>query len=256
MDDIEQAIVDPSNRLGRVPSPDDPKDYSIRSVEEVRLALAAVLPPRYRLTTPRYMGRYDQQESSCVGQSVTYAKIVQERRDRARYLLLNPLWLWHQSKVDDGIGQPGQDRGTYIRTALEVLRNVGHTQSSDPLNRALADPSIKIGAYYRVNTVAELKAAIHARGLVLLGQAWYQSWFAVGADGKLPEPDVEVGGHATAAYGWDDAMTFPWTDAKGGIWAVNSWRDSWGKAGDYAIPYELIGAGKAVDEAWRMEDAA
>ena len=235
--------------LGRIASPDDPRDRQIRSLLAVDAVLPA-LPRRFRIASARRIGRFDQQENSCVGQTLALVKIVQERRDLFRHYPIDPLSIWDRSKMNDGIGDPTSDRGTYIRTALQQLR------AGAALSRTgQVEERFRIAAYYRINTVEELKAAIYAFGLCALGQDWPDSWFDTPADGRVPLPTENAGGHATAAYGWDDTLTFDWLPGEtGGVWAANSWGDAFGKAGDYAIPYSLIGVGRTVDEIWKPID--
>src|SRR5688572_6046065 len=114
----------PSRPLGRIPSPDDPRDFDIRSLLNVG-AIAPMLPTRFRVFSASRIGRFDQQENSCVGQTLALVKIMQERRDMRRHYAIEPLWIWDRSKELDGIGSPESDRGTYIRTALKVLVDQG-----------------------------------------------------------------------------------------------------------------------------------
>jgi hypothetical protein len=235
--------------LGRIASPDDPADYSIRALLAVD-ALTPVLPRRYRVVSARRIGRFDQQENSCVGQSLALVKIVQERRDMFRHYPIDPLSIWDRSKQRDGIGNPTADRGTYIRTALDCLR-----EGASVSRGGTVESRFRIDSYYRCWTIEEVKAAIYAFGCVAIGQDWPDSWFDTPADGRVPEPTANAGGHATAGYGWDDDLVFDWLPGeKGGLWAANSWNEAFGKVGDYAIPYSLIGQGKLVDEVWKPMD--
>jgi hypothetical protein len=91
-------------------------------------------------------------------------------------------------------------------------------------------------------TADAIRAAILDLGPVVLSTPWYRSWFHPSAAGILPAPDVEVGGHAIVAYGWD---------AKG-IRLRNSWGVDWGVAGDCWMPLvdvrHLRGAWKTADQ--------
>ena len=235
--------------LGRIASPEDPRDFSIRSLINVA-NLAPALPRRYRVASALRIGRFDQQENSCVGQTLALVKIVQERRDMYRHYPFDPIDIWQRSKATDGIGQVNADRGTYIRTALECLR-----EGAALATGGTVEERFRIDSYWRIFTVDELKAAIYAFGICALGQDWPDSWFDTGVDGRVPAPTASAGGHATAAYGWDDTLVFDWLPGEpGGIWAANSWNEAFGKKGDYAIPYRLIGSGRIVDEIWKPLD--
>lgn len=229
--------------LGRIPSPDDPRDWPIRSLLNVP-ALLPVLPERHvdSVLGRRLKDRFDQGEtSSCVGQSTALVKRVQERRDLFRDVKIDPIRIWETAKLNDGLPDPGSNRGTYIRTALDLLR-----LSAPVVNRDPADPRMRIAAYYRISTVEEAQAAIFATGPIVVGASWFESWFDP-EDGVLPEPDVEVGGHAFVLYGFDNAtQTFL---------AANSWGTGWAEGGDFAVPYRFFGPGAPVDEAWKLVDA-
>lgn len=256
--------------LGRIPSPDDPRDFSLRSLVAPEALAAIDLPRAYAIRTLKrvYRTRFDQQENSCVGQSLALAKIVHERRDMRRHYPVDPLWIWRRSKALDGIPNPNADRGTYIRTALGVLLDEGARIALPGLpepahDQLAADPRFRIGSYYRLNTVEEIKAAIFLFGPVVLGTEWYESWFDVAtrADftrrpahpypGFLPQPSRSAGGHATLAYGWDDRL--PTYEGFGAFRVANSWSAEWGDGGDFWMPYAAV-AGTPDFEAWKAID--
>jgi len=245
--------------LGRVPSPPDPRDFSIRSLAIVQATLPD-LPTRYVVRSLRtYRARFDQRENSCVGQSSALAKIVHERRDHHRTYAFDPLWIWQRSKERDGIGDPLADRGTFIRTAAKVLQDLGAAAVLRTGTRVSGqDPArFRIASYYACQSIQEVKAAIVARGPVILGSDWFDAWFDVGPDGLLPDPGgaPSVGGHATLAYGFDDRIETWW--GQGAVLAANSWGLGWANHGDFLIPYSLFGLngnGRPFDEAWRLED--
>jgi hypothetical protein len=228
--------------LGRIPSPPDERDYKIRSLLDVA-AIAPLLPAKWinRSLGKTLTLRFDQQEGSCVGRSTALTKIVQERRDLRRTYIFDGLMIWQRSKENDGIGDPEQDRGTYIRTALDALRVAA------PHSGAW-DPRMRIASYWRIETIDEAKAAILSLGPIVVGSTWYRSWFEPEADGQLPKPDVDVGGHAFVLYGFDDNV-----GKFGSFRLANSWGYEWGQRGDAWISYEHFG--EAMDEAWRVVDA-
>lgn len=237
--------------LGRLPSPDDSRDFSIRSI--LPAAAFRQLPARYRIASWRRIGRFDQQENSCVGQSLTGLKIVQERRRSYRHFALDPLFLWGEAKKADGLGSPDSDRGTYPRVALKLMQDHGHAL----IGTARWESRFKIGSYFRLRAIEEVKAAIKelGGGGVNAGSWWYESWMATLPGGLLPKPDREIGGHAWNIIGWDDGRPVEWDGSKGVFIAANSWGDEWGSAGDFLVPYSVFGEGRAVDEAWKVLDA-
>lgn len=241
--------MDSTNRLGRLPSPPDDRDFSIRALLPRLDGLA--LPRRYRIASMTRAGRFNQQENSCVGQSLTKLKIVQERRRSYRSFDLDPLFLWREAKQADGIGNPDEDRGTYPRVALKLMQDRGHA-----LRGASGfDARFRIGSYFRLRTVEEIKAALYllGGGGVALGSWWYASWATTAPNGMLPLPDREIGGHATVAYGWDDGAVCP-DGTTGALVVANSW-GAWGFRGDFLAPYTLFNDAGPFDEAWKVIDA-
>lgn len=239
--------------LGRVRSPDDPRDYGLRALLGADAAEGAVsLPSSFAVTTLNYVGRFNQQENSCVGHAGALAKIVQERRNMNRYYPIEPLWLWDRAKERDGLGNPTQDRGTYIRAMLDVLLQMGAALSRTDQT---AETRFKIASYLRLTTVYQVKLALYTlKTPVIAGSEWYDSWFSPRADGMLPKPDTSAGGHAFDIGGWSNSIVCP-DGSTGAFKCPNSWGEGWGRRGDFWLPYTYFGDGKPCDEAWKAVDS-
>lgn len=244
-------MPDTPKPLGRVPSPDDPRDFSIMSLLPKAVEAAITLPTTFRVSTSAYVGRFNQQENSCVGHSLALVKIIEERKNLSRYYPIEPLWIWDRAKERDGLGNPGADRGTYIRSGLDVLTDLGAA-----LSRADTTPDtrFKIAAYYRCTTVYQAKLAIYQFGPVVFGSEWYDAWFEPSSNGMLPNPDSPAGGHAFAGDGWSNTIACP-DGTQGAFHCPNSWDEAWSYRGDFWLPYSFFGDGKPADECWRMQDA-
>jgi hypothetical protein len=226
--------------LGRIPSPADPRDWPIRSLLNVA-ALAPLLPESHfdSVLARRLRARFDQGETNpCVGQSTGLVKRVQERRDLYRDVKIDPIAIWTGAKLNDGVGDPGANRGTYIRSALDLLTVSAPTESG-------WSKRLRLASYYRIDAIEEAKAAMFATGPIVVGATWYESWFEPDDQGHLPPPDNAVGGHAFVLYGWDDEVA--------AFRAANSWGTDWGDHGDFWIRFEHWGP--AIDEAWKAVDA-
>jgi papain like protease len=238
-------------KLGRIPSPDDPRDFSIRALVPAVEAIDLPIAFANRTLARNLKTRFDQQENSCVGQSLALMKIVQERRDMRKSYAFDPLWIWRRAKATDGAGDPGADRGTYIRAALEILRGEGASVHPQLMDELAGEPRFAIDSYYRLNSIVEIKAAIYLFGPVELGTDWFNAWFDA-PNGDLAEPDSIAGGHATLAYGWDDRR--PTFGPNGALRVANSWGTAWGAGGDYWMPYSVF-ADRSIDtEAWKALD--
>jgi hypothetical protein len=245
--------------LGRVPSPPDPRDFSIRSLVPAIETIPIPRSFRNRTLARSLTRRLDQQGSSCVGHGHALLKMVQERRDMRRQFEFDPYWIWQRAKERDGIGDPAADRGTYPRTAFDVLLKLGAKVGG----QQAIDPSIdfetrfRIASYYRLNSVDEVKAALFLFGPVIFGSDWFDSWMAFPGpkDGKLPAPDDVAGGHEYVGYGFDDRIVLPWTGGTttGGFICANSWSNAFAKNGDFWLPYAAFDETNDF-EAWKSLD--
>lgn len=240
--------------LGRIPSPADDRDFSIRALLPAIEAIE--IPARFmnRTLARNLWERFDQQENSCVGQSLALTKIVHERRDMRRHYAFDPLWIWRRAKQTDGAGDPNADRGTYIRAALEVLRKEGAKVGQQEVARdeLAGEARFAIAAYYRLNSIAEIKAAIYLFGPVVAGLDWPSSFFTPNAKGDMPSADAIAGGHAVVYYGFDDRR--PTAHGPGAFRVANSWGEAWGDRGDCWIPYRFHADDTLDNEAWKTID--
>lgn len=240
--------------LGREPSPPDDRDFSIRAL--IPAIEAIEIPSRFlnRTLARNLKDRFDQQESSCVGQSLGLIKIVHERRDMRRHYAIDPLWIWRRSKQTDGAGNPDADRGTYIRAALEVLRKEGAKlgPQQQAIDELAADVRFVIDSYYALRSIDEVRAAIFLFGPVELGIDWPRSWFDASSQGDVPVADTIAGGHAIVAYGFDDRRLT--VHGPGAFRIANSWGTGWGDHGDFWLPYRYLFDDSLDNEAWKTID--
>jgi hypothetical protein len=214
--------------LGALPDEPDDRDYPLSALYASEgLTPTAALPACY--AAPGMPPVLDQHATPmCVAYSSSAVKAWQDRRDQER------LFDFDEPAFFAAIG--GTAAGARVRDAMEWMRSAGYpvVGVGDPAHH-------KIAAYYAVPLdIATIKAAIHDLGPIVVSTPWYRSWFHPAA-GVLPEPDVQVGGHAIVAYGWDQR----------GLRLRNSWGSDWGVVGDCWMREDLVpqinGAWKAVD---------
>jgi C1A family cysteine protease len=150
------------------------------------------------------------------------------------------------------------DTGAYMRTICEAGRKFGICPESlcpydddkilvKPSDKAFAEATkIKIKTYEKLSLAKEIKACIaKARHPVLVGFPVFSNFFDVGKSGIMPMPgsdDNFEGGHAVVAYGYDEK----------GIWIRNSWGSSWGKNGNFRMPWEFYGKYLTEIDAYRI----
>jgi hypothetical protein len=220
---------------GAIASPTDPRDFAL-SIPPA----PAALPYHYAaVEMPPVLNQHA--TPTCVGHSSVTVKAWEERQDPswARFLALDPLWLYWRCKATDGAPHV---EGTYPRAALAVLAKEGALIKG----ASAPNPRLRIAAYYRVPVdVATMKRAILALGPLLVATRWYASWFYPTA-GRLPDRTADAGGHAFVVHGWNDKIA-------GGSWICrNSWGLAWGDRGDFYMPYAMWSV--ALPEAWKALD--
>lgn len=202
--------------------------------------MAIPLPPRY--VAPLMPPVLNQHTSPmCVGFSTAGVKGFEERRDGHGFLGFDPAWLYRLAQGFDGLPNPHD--GTTLRAALRVMKGTGYALLGHPE----AAGHFKIAAYYAVpQDTNSIKRAVIQHGPVLIGSAWYRSWFRP-TNGIMPNPfGGVVGGHARYVFGWDDSVN-------GGSFLVrNSWGKTWGVNGNSYDAYRYLVP--ALHDAWRATD--
>lgn len=263
-------------KLGAIKSPPDERDYQFSTYNTMHEVPARFERPVVKLKDQGRLG-------SCVGFAGSYCKDEQEKRNYPLKIpITSPLYIYKKCKERDGIPDA---EGTYIRTANDVLKNVGTClektyQYSDEKPMRPIPPEAdkeaeeyKIKHYVRLNNLHEIKQAIVEHGYVVAGFMVLSTFMEPELDGvNAFVPPFEghiLGGHAVSVIGYDDDLTHTYRNGNsftGFIKIVNSWRDGtgkwWGSGGTAYIPYDLLYADIAKDmpgmiplmEAWAWQD--
>lgn len=182
------------------------------------------------LRLPRYRTQYDQgREGACVGFSSSWLMSIYNRR---RYA---PHWLWNEAKLRDGLPDtnPGDSKGTTLRAAMDVLRELGHARA---WGSRVFDPDVREGIRENrwARDVDEMRTAIANGDPVVLGCNWYTafdvpekigttSWIGHQALGRVR------GRHAVCIYRS--------SDRRQAFGLVNSWGYGYPLA---HIPYDTV----------------
>ena len=192
--------------LGGIPSVPDSQDW------ETPLDTAVPLPERFLL--PGIPAAYNQHNTpKCGGFAGAGLKGVQEREDGHGFLPFDGSWLYGRAQQYDGIPLPHV--GTTARGVCKALAKEGCRVAGKPGTTAA---NYRIASYTALPfTYDAIKRAIHAyQTPVLIGSAWYDSWFHP-VKGVLPAPDTVAGGHLFWAWAWDDNVQ------GGSLLCQNSW---------------------------------
>ena len=214
--------------LGALPSPEDPRDWSVADLYAALAVAPAPLPAAYRAPNPFPPVLNQGVTPMCVAYSAAAMKRWDDIRDQSDFDSDEPLFFAQ-------IG--GTAQGAVTRNALDRLLGYGY-----PVTGNAAAASVhKIAAYFAVPvTRDDICAAILQLGPVLLAVNWGNSWFRP-VNGILPAWDSAAGGHAILAVGW----------TADGLVLRNSWGQAWGSQGEAVMRWADL---PHVRECWRAQD--
>lgn len=200
-----------------------------------RWSLAEVRPETVA-TVERFVSRnvqrkhYHQHESSCVGHAASRMMTMLNGG------LYDPWWLWDRAKEVDSWAEtnPGDDEGTSVRAAMDVLRDIGHR----PWRGNAPDHAAGISANRWATTVDEMRTCIAGDVPVTIGTNWYERMShpeRLGGEDWILGRGIDldwgriIGGHATTIYGA--------SDRRQAFRLCNNWGPSWALVW---IPYEVM----------------
>lgn len=222
--------------LGRRQSPDQEHidKYPLRLLMPVAVPLVEkILPiPGNDAAMHRW---YDQgQEGACVGFACSWMMtILNGPRYAAR-------WLYQQAQLIDPWAETPPGEGTDVRSAFNMLQNVGHRRMWGPLTQ----PTILahgIAAYRWATSVDELRTAISMKIPGAVGVNWYANfdkpvlvnseWWIGRTEAQPVLTDLGSirGGHAVAYRGA--------SDKRQAILFANNWGPRYP---DVWMPYEVV----------------
>jgi Peptidase_C39 like family len=202
------------------------------------------------------------EDSSCVGfvlcsmlEIVPVAVgVIQDESER---------FIWHNSKVNDGLGNPNTNRGTFIPTAIATTQRTGSCwETKCPYTSPLTTPSavayaaaryMKVTRAYRLtgNTLNHYKGMLSIGwpvivGFDIFGNAEYRRRYLTGEytmrTGIMRMPPAPIpgrtNGHAVVFVGYDDNTR------------LMKFKNSWGMRGDrdyFYMPYDYL---RFTRDAW------
>lgn len=194
-----------TNRVfGRIPSPLDPRDFSLKSFIPKR---AEEAPKAKKWDFPA--DALDQEDTAhCVGFSMAHFGMslptftLHTNEDGHHYYYL--------CKENDM--EPKLENGTTVRSAAQVLKNMG-----------------VIEAYAFASDMTTIKWWLLNRGPIIAGTVWTEEMMEPLEDGTLDTSGYFLGGHAYLLTEWRE---------DGYIGIQNSWGPEWGDNGKAYIYYE------------------
>jgi C1A family cysteine protease len=186
-------------------------------------------------------------------------------KDGAAFSDMSRLFIYYNERVIEHT--VNEDSGAMIRDGIKTLAKQGVCPESmwpyniskfknKPAPKCYAEGlKHQILAYYRINTLQELKTSIAAGFPVTFGFSVYESFMTdrVAKTGIVYMPkwyEQLMGGHAVLAVGYDDNMKIQ--KNKGAVIVRNSWGTSWGDKGYFYMPYPYINDRNLSDDFWQI----
>jgi hypothetical protein len=209
----------------------DPPDD--RDIEFGQYIVVKKLPLEISWATKVFRVRDQGDTPTCVGQSCSELKTVQEFFEHSEFMDFDALWLYNECKKIDGF--PNEE-GTFIRVALKILE-----QRGIPWENLY----YKIKCYARIENLEELLLAIASNGPCVLGVEVFETWAnPINGIIRLPGPDMKsLGGHAILVTGFNQNERL--------IEFKNSWGKDWGDNGYGYLPFDYT---KYMIDSWTVID--
>lgn len=171
---------------------------------------------------------------------------------------LSRLFLYYESRKV--LGTLDSDSGAIIRDVLKVGAQVGVSREKHwpyeiskfrdtPIKKAYKNALKHQGLIYLrvIQSISQIKSCLAEGFPFEFGFTVYESFDSIGSDGIMPFPkdnEKDIGGHAVVGIGYDDAT--------GRVKCRNSWDKSWGKDGNFFMPYSIIVDPNMSDDFWTL----
>lgn len=248
-----------------LPSPPDPRDWPLSSIAEI----PEKLPDKVDLSHHLPFVLDQQKCGICVAKSgVNALNAFTNSKESLPKRGLSSLFLYTRCKQEDGI--PNQE-GTYPRVSLKIMQKEGVCPAKLLPFEGKCKPlpiltevmkseaeKYKIKAYARLSGVEQIKQALAAGKLVMVGTIVTSENWLDDDEWILTPKGHLLGGHATLLCGYDDTLEY--AGYEGFFKGVNSWSEAWGKEGFYYMAYDYatweskdIPGFYALMEAWAVE---
>lgn len=198
------------------------------------------------LPLPSWHQNWDQgSEGACVGfgssmmMSITNEYQARQKKQQPYNHRYDPIWLWNEAKkVDEWPDtNPGDNNGTSVRAACDVLRTQGHRRIIG--NKELdPNPAEGISANRWATSIDEMRTAISQGLAISFGCNWYTNFDAPSRP-FLKERDYWVGtvNNLGTVRGGHDVCFYGASDKRQGFIFKNSWGKSYPLTW---IPYSVV----------------
>lgn len=204
---------------------------------------------------------------SCTAQAVSFLAQFTDTEEKGIGRLPSRLYVYFNTRVLQGT--VNEDSGASIRTAMKALDVHGYCRAltwNDDNDKFKTKPSAAAYAegdsrrlptkgYFRVaQNLDAIKAQVANTNPVAFGFTVFESFMSntVRKTGIVPMPNTskekDVGGHAVAIVGYDDARQ--------AFLVRNSWGTAWGMKGYCWMPYAMVTNSRIASDFWTLNDVA
>jgi hypothetical protein len=251
------------SRIGYIP--DTPQQGDVVLQAQVS-ALSGLLPEKVDLRKQMPLAFFQGILNSCVQNTVAAAYALCAKRQGLKKSLVSRLYLYWFARQMNG-AKPWENAPTRYRDTFSILQGVGAPSEwlwpylypiypIKPMGFAAKAAKKNLAVTWdRVNLdETSVKATLAAGYPVLIGFSIPESMDSWGVrltgDLKMPEADEpNIGGHAAAIVGYDDATRK--------YLIRNSWGFWWGllKLGHFTVPYQFVNGPKPwAGEGWALRE--
>jgi C1A family cysteine protease len=245
-------------RYGWVPDLPDPRDFLYAAPAEVLQNLPSKVDLR-----PDCPPVYDQgQVGSCTGNAIAGAFEFEQGKANLQEWVPSRLFIYYNERAIEGT--TNQDSGARIRDGIKTIVKLGVCPEVDwpysedqkivtekPPQKAYTDATPnKANAYHRITqNLNQMKGCLAEGFPFVFGFTVYESFESpeVAKTGVVNMPastEQQVGGHAVAAVGYDDALQR--------FIVRNSWGPDWGMAGHFTMPYAYLTGQSYSSDFWTI----
>ena len=231
--------------LGAIFSPKDVRDYRIK------VDMAQDFPEHFelKLSTVKNQGSVGSCVAHAIATTIEYHdRDVDPESKSVGYIYGNRRLTTHRGvglvtrdalKTTCEYGDVGLKKFPYNKEVPDII---------DAVEKILDDYSSegelhRFKAYYKLNSISEVKAALMKDGPVIFAMNWYSDMYVNDYGFLMSKSDYDIpykqGGHCMVIYGW----------CSRGWYIRNSWGKAWGVDGNAILPFDA-----PIKELWGITD--
>jgi len=196
---------------------------------------------------------------SCTANALVGALEFLERKQGRAVRDLSRLFVYYNERALEGTVD--EDSGAFLRTGIKTLVKLGvceETKWPYVIARFRKKPTAacfrqakqhQLLSYHRLDTLADMRSCLADGFPFVFGFTVFTAFESarVEKSGVLNMPgrrEVDLGGHAVLAVGYDDSQQR--------VLVRNSWGARWGLRGYFTMPYAYVSSRDLADDFWTV----